>query len=113
MNKSIWKEHATIHKQISEFTHSNKEKPHTPWHQLKKSQRREIIEHRHSCNNYTKIFIGFFIASVAIAGVVSLKKEAKSATADQEKVTSIAKHRFSLDMRVGEKAFKQNMLTNH
>ena len=95
MNKSIWKEHATIHKQISEFTHFNKEKPHTPWHQLKKSQRREIIQHRHSCNNYTKIFLGFFIVSVAIAGVVSIKKDAKSSTTPQQNLTSIALLEFS------------------
>ena len=102
MNKSIWKEHATIHKQIAEFTHSNKEKPHTPWHQLEKSQRREIIRHRHSCNNYTKIFIGIFIASVAIAAVASMKKEAKSATADQQNLTSIAKHQVNLYMPIRE-----------
>ena len=86
MNKSIWKEHARTHKQISEFTHSQKEKPNTPWHKLEKSQRREIIKHRHSCKNYTKIFLGVFIGSVAIASVIALKKEAKPATSIQTKV---------------------------
>ena len=86
MNKSIWKEHASIHKQISEFTHSRKEKPSTPWHKLEKSQRREIIKHRHSCKNYTKIFLGVFVGSVAIASVIALKKEAKPATSMQTKV---------------------------
>ena len=103
MNKSIWKEHATIHKQIAEFTHSNKEKQHTPWHQLEKNQRREIIRHRHSCNNYTKIFIGIFIASVATAAVVSIKKEAKSATADQQNLKSIVKHQLNLDVPIEAK----------
>ncbi len=79
MNKSIWEEHATIHKQIGEFTHANKAKPHTPWHLLDKSQRREIIQHRHSCKNYTKIFLGVFIATVAIASIVSIKEERKPA----------------------------------
>ena len=86
MNKSIWKEHASIHKQISEFTHSHKEKPNKPWHKLEKSQRREIIKHRHSCKNYTKIFLGVFIGSVAIASVIALKKEAKPATSMETKV---------------------------
>jgi hypothetical protein len=31
-----------------------------------------------------------------------MKKEAKSATADQQNLTSIAKHQFSLDMPIGE-----------
>ncbi|AKN60338.1 hypothetical protein WB44_03480 [Synechococcus sp. WH 8020] len=90
MNKSIWKEHATIHQQISEFTHSNKEKAHTPWHQLEKSQRRQIIQHRHSCKNYTKIFLSFFIATVAIASVVSIKEEAKTGMASLDKTVSIS-----------------------
>ena len=77
----------TIHKQISEFTYSDKEKPHTPWHQFEKRQRREIIRHRHSCNNYTKIFTGIFIVSVAIEAAVSMKKEVKSATEYQQYLT--------------------------
>ena len=100
MNKSIWKEHATIHKQISEFTHSNKEKPHTPWNQLGKSKRREIIQHRNSCKNYTKIFLGFFIASVATTSVVSIIKQAKPATSSQQKTDSISKGHHELGMTV-------------
>ena len=75
MNKSIWKEHALTHMHTSEFTHANKEKPHTPWHQLDKQQRREIIEHNHTCKSYTKIFLGFFAVSVVVAGIVTVKNK--------------------------------------
>ena len=90
MNKSLWREHALTHKQISEFTHANKLKPHTPWHQLEKKQRREIIEHNHTCKSYTKFFLGFFVVSVVIASIVTINNKTNPDISSQQRVEFIS-----------------------
>jgi hypothetical protein len=90
MNKSIWKEHALTHRQTSEFVHANKEKPHTPWHQLEKSQRREIIEYKHTCKNYTKIILVFFVVSMVVASIIAVKNKTNPDVSSQQEVEFIS-----------------------
>jgi beta-lactamase regulating signal transducer with metallopeptidase domain len=90
MNKSIWKEHALTHRQTSEFVHASKEKPHTPWHQLEKKQRREIIEYKHTCKNYTKIILGFFVVSIVAASIVTVKNRTNPEVSSQQEVEFIS-----------------------
>ena len=59
---------------MPEFTHSGNEKPNTTWHEPENSQHREIIKHRRSCKNHTKIFLGVFIGDVAITSIITIKK---------------------------------------